>query len=95
VNYRPLADRRRLAFALYHEIAEAVLAGSKWRHTHADVQLLTLMLMIPASVARPLVKRLGVAVASRLLIRMHRYAPAWAVRMRLMVLVAGERNAAA
>lgn len=95
VLYRPRADRRRLAFALYHEIAECLLARSRWPHTHADVQLLTLMLMVPRAVAEPLRRRMGLAGASRLLVRRHRHAPAWAIRMRMFVLASAIHEAAA
>lgn len=88
VEYRRGAHRLRLAFALYHELAECLLARSRWPHTHADVQRLALMLMAPRSFAAPLLKRLGIKVAARFLIRRHRHAPAWALRVRLVMLVA-------
>jgi hypothetical protein len=93
IYYRPDADRLRLAFAVYHELAEAILARSGIPHNHTDVQVLTLMLLVPRDDVVSILRRMGSRAGTSWLCRHHRWAPAWALRWRVALIYAAAEAA--
>jgi hypothetical protein len=87
IYYRPDADRRREGWAILHELAEGILERSGLEHNHTDVQALTLALIVPRADAMLVVRRTGSGAAGWLRRRI-RYAPAWAIRWRLAMILA-------
>jgi hypothetical protein len=93
IYHRREACRARLGFALYHELAEAILERSGLRHNHTDVQILTLLLIAPRSAVVAAVRRMGAQPGTTWLCRVNRYAPAWAVRWRVALVWAAAEAA--
>jgi hypothetical protein len=93
IYHRGEADRRRLGWALYHELAEGILARSGLPHQHVDVQALTLLLLIPRGDVVVTLRRMGAREGTSWLCRRHRWAPAWAVRWRVALVFAAAQAA--
>jgi hypothetical protein len=94
VQYRPVRQRKRQGFIWAHELGEAILDASRFAHNHVDVQRVALGIMVPRSIAMPLIDRVGAARAASILVRRARWAPAWVVRTRVEILVNALRVAA-
>jgi hypothetical protein len=95
IFYPPRASCRREAWALYHELAEAIMKGSGLHHNHRDVQALTVLLMVGAAHASRLVLHMGEDAAASHLCRRQRHAPAWCVRYAVMIVVGMAQETAA
>jgi len=96
VHLRPDCDVRHLAFLAAHELAEELLRRSRWIHLHGDVQRLACAILVPASVAVPLLRRLGFWGALHHIARRHRHCPGWVIEYRLYTLaVARDEESAA
>jgi len=77
---RPRRDARRLALAILHELAHALLERAGIVHSHADVWCLALALAAPASIIEAL-RKSGDLTARALCAATE--LPAWAARARL------------
>lgn len=86
VHLRPQADPRHEGWLCAHELGEAVLRVSRWLHRHVDVQRLACAILVPASIAVPLLDRMGFYGALHCLTRRHRFCPAWVIEWRLYTL---------
>lgn len=93
IYHRGEADRRRLGWALYHELAEGILGASGIPHQHVDVQALALCLLIPRDLVVSVLRRMGTRAGTAWLCRVHRWVPAWAVRQRVALVFAAAHAA--
>jgi hypothetical protein len=93
IYHRTYGNRRRVAWIVSHELAHGVLERAGLRHTHADVQALALALLLPRSMLRPLIDRLGADRAAAFVLRRHRFVLAWQIRFRVDLIRRAERAA--
>lgn len=86
IKHRHDTDKKRVGFAVLHEIAEYLLREAHVEHV--DIWLLSFMLIIPRSECLSLVRRVGVPRATTFLSKRCRHVPAWSIAIRLFFLVA-------